>query len=70
MQGKALWCGRGRDTSFFAKGLEDRSGYIVMVQNFEHDNEILQNLILAFWEPGLPAWYCLCREFILGVEMP
>ena len=35
-QGFVEW--KGTEYFFFRKGLEDRSGYIVMVQNFEHDN--------------------------------
>ena len=49
-QGFVQW--KGTEYFFFRKGLEDHSGYIVMVQNFEHDNEILQNLILALLGTG------------------
>ena len=50
-QGFVEW--KGTEYFFFRKGLEDRSDYILMVQNFEHDNEILRNLMLALLGAGL-----------------
>ena len=44
---------KGTEYFFFRKNLEDRSDYILMVQNFEHDNEILRNLMLALLGAGL-----------------
>jgi signal transduction histidine kinase len=44
---------KGIEYFFFRKDLEDRPGYILMVQNFEHDNEILCNLMLALFGTGL-----------------
>ena len=50
-QGFLEW--KGTEYFFFRKNLEDRSDYILMVQNFEHDNEILRNLMLALLGAGL-----------------
>ena len=50
-QGFVEW--KGTEYFFFRKNLEDRSDYILMVQNFEHDNEILRNLMLALLGAGL-----------------
>ena len=50
-QGFVEW--KGTEYFFFRKDLEDRPGYIIMIQNFEHDNEILQNLMLALLGTGL-----------------
>ena len=50
-QGFVEW--KGTEYFFFRKNLEGRSGYILMVQNFEHDNEVLRNLLLALLGTGL-----------------